>query len=75
MFHDFNTSHVNVNPVISSLFSTESLHFNTSHVNVNHSVIWVCSIATVHFNTSHVNVNHDMVVSSKAAIRFQYISC
>ena len=35
MFHDFNTSHVNVNPMTTTLIGGEYLNFNTSHVNVN----------------------------------------
>ena len=35
MFHDFNTSHVNVNHLIKIFNNLTKKHFNTSHVNVN----------------------------------------
>ena len=56
-FHNFNTSHVNVNRLNSWQKTLLQTHFNTSHVNVNPILLIAVKVICPHFNTSHVNVN------------------
>ena len=56
-FHDFNTSHVNVNHNGSICYVQMFHDFNTSHVNVNQHHRTREFYLKDNFNTSHVNVN------------------
>ena len=72
----FNTSHVNVNPYLSSfnlIINMISIHLMLMLINLN---LAICH-AKLNFNTSHVNVNQVQEAPESQEIfeKFQYISC
>ena len=73
---NFNTSNVNVNPVVINNIPFSVNYFNTSHVNGNLPGHIKKCFPGFHFNTSHVNVNRkcSFTVMYDPTV-FQYISC